>query len=341
MAWLLEDFGTYTEEDDNTKLTVTTNKAEAADADRDEDVWLYKDKTLNYFDALDEEFEIYIAATSEVSCMGGMAICNSIGSMDDITDGVSIDAYNYTGSFRMYIRRDWNVADDFAAISSNTPYYCTLVRAAGNNTITLNIYSDSARENLVDNPGVAGFGTAKFRYIYGFINNNSGHADRNFDGYVQNLNLKDAQAHTKALSDTIAISDAVTTKAIGVFKADTVNITDSFSKVSEFKRSISDTVNIGDAIAHSIGLFKSETAMAITDSIAKAISLAKSESALSISDSISKAVGLIKGDTIAITDICSPSLKAFKRLKDFTGRALGTIIGRDLSDDNDEFRDLK
>lgn len=92
--------------------------------------------------------------------------------------------------------------------------------------------------------------------------------------YLQGFGL------SKALADTIAITDSITTKAIGLFKAD--------------------TVNVADAIKKTIGLIKADT-MNITDAISKAVSIVKADT-ISIIDSflhkIIRPGGTFKGGSI-------------------------------------------
>jgi len=188
----IEDLTTYTEEDDNTKLTVSATKALAADVDQDEDVWLYRDMGAGFFDGLDIDFEIYVAATSLDDGRGGMAITNTVGDMTEFAS-TDITVYASEGAGPAYyikLMRGNSVATDSYTCSAGTIYYCTLERVAGQDDVYLKIYSDAARTTLVDTLTVAGFSTTTYRYVFGFVNNNSAAGNKDFDGYVQNLNLK-------------------------------------------------------------------------------------------------------------------------------------------------------
>ena len=189
----IEDFTTYTEVDPNGRLTVTAVKATAVNADRDEDVYLYKDKGVDYFDALDEEFELLISSASLSSSVAGMALGNvSTGWIDFAATGLVVFAFYSGAAYFIYLRRGEPAeASDFYTGAANTVYYCRLERTAGNDTVTLKIYSDFARTSLLDTLTVGGFGTTKWRYIYGFTNNKDGNGDDDFDGYVRNLDLNE------------------------------------------------------------------------------------------------------------------------------------------------------
>lgn len=187
----VENFLTYTEEDDNNKLTVTSTKAESVDADQDEDVYLYKDKGADFFNALDIDFELYIASTSEDTAQAGMAITNTVATLQGFaaTD-LSVHTKRVSGpTYRVDFVRGAFLGEDTYTGSANTPYYCTLLRTAGNDSISVDIYDDSGRTNKVDTLTLASFGTAKWRYVYGFVNRNRTQGNKNFDGYVQNLDF--------------------------------------------------------------------------------------------------------------------------------------------------------
>ena len=191
-VFLREDLSTHTELDDNTKLTVTDTKATGADVDADESVHLYKDYTADYFDALYVEFELYIASTSEVNGIGGVGLTET--QRNDISafgaTEISCTARKTEAAvYKIYLARGPDTATDFYTCSADTPYYCLMERVAGNDTVTVKIYSDAGRTTLLDTLTLAGISTTKYRYLYGFVNWNTATGDENFDGYVQNLSI--------------------------------------------------------------------------------------------------------------------------------------------------------
>jgi len=189
----IEDFTTYTEVDTQGWLTVASNKIEGTDVNRNVDAYVYKDYTADFFNALDILFEIQIEDTSELEARGGPAISDTIGSVNDFAStDISIAARVLTAgpAYQIELARGNYLAKDTFTGAANTLYYCTLSRAAGNDTVTLKIYSDSPRTNLLDTLTVAGFGVAKWRYSYGFVNVNSGPTNRAFDGFVQDMDLQ-------------------------------------------------------------------------------------------------------------------------------------------------------
>ena len=103
---------------------------------------------------------------------------------------------------------------------------------------------------------------------------------------------------TKNLSDTINISDVISSKNIGLNKADTISLSDSIAKTFSFSKA--DTINISDSIAKTFSFSKADT-ITLSDSIIKTFGLNKADT-ITLSDSIAKAFGLNKADTIALSD---------------------------------------
>jgi len=189
----VENFLTnYTEEDGNNKLTVTANKATGVDVDWDEDVYLYRNKGVDHFDALNIDVELYVSSDSLNSGSGGIGLANVIGTIGDFADTDFACRY-LEGSvdWRIYLTRGAGTEHDYYVCNPDTPYYCTVVRTAGNDIVSIKVYSDSGRTDLLDTVFLANFGTEKWQYIYGFINWNATVSGRDGDGYVQNLNLNE------------------------------------------------------------------------------------------------------------------------------------------------------
>ena len=189
----------FTEVDTNSKLTVTATKATGADVDADEDVYLYADKGAGYFNALDIDFELYLASTSDNGAFGGMAITNTVNDISGLaTTDIVVFIAKAGGTSTINLVRGANVATDAAPdtiIFADTVYYCTLTRVAGNDSCVVTIYSDAGRVTLLDTLTVAGYSTTKYRYVFGFINWNTATGGENFDGYVQNLEFGEPKGY--------------------------------------------------------------------------------------------------------------------------------------------------
>jgi len=186
-----EDFTTYIEVDPEDRLTVTALKALAQDADADVNVYLYKDKGVDYFDALNIDFELFQAATSEVSGQGFMAISNTVGVLDDFADtDIAVGSFRSATGLKIRVTRGrFTEYKQSTLLDFDRVYWLTLSRAAGSNIVTLRIFDDANRTTVLEILSISGIGATKYRYCYGFVGRNYGVGDRNWDGYIQNMDL--------------------------------------------------------------------------------------------------------------------------------------------------------
>jgi len=109
-----------------------------------------------------------------------------------------------------------------------------------------------------------------------------------------------------------AISIAAVGVALEKSLSDTVNISDALAM--DVSLSKTDTVAIADTLVKAIGLVKADT-VTIADMIAKAVGIIKADT-VAISDSIAKLVGLVKADTVAIVDTFSRTVSYILALAD-------------------------
>jgi FOG: PKD repeat len=160
---IYETLTTYTEVDPNGRIAVTTTRATGTGLTRSEAAYLYKDKGVNHFNALDINFVIKateLNGTSDILATLGLA--NSVYNMAGFgSNEVSVIFHNDDTHRYIKLIRGTFTAQDKYICSVGTVYYCTLSRAAGNDTITLKIYSDAARTNLLDTLSVGGFGNGQ------------------------------------------------------------------------------------------------------------------------------------------------------------------------------------
>jgi hypothetical protein len=158
----------YTEVDvASNRVVLAGAKATITDLDGDEIVSVYKDFGANYFNALNIFFEFNYTGASHGTGnpsayaiqLTGSAITSALDPA--ITDLVVCAEIN-SGSYNLWLLRGcWEAYDGCLGLSTDTVYYCKLVRAAASSTITLTIYSDAARTNVVDTLSVTGYGTDK------------------------------------------------------------------------------------------------------------------------------------------------------------------------------------
>lgn len=195
---MAEDFTTYTEKDDNNRATVTTSRITVASMPSTEDVYIYKDKTANFYDG-DFTFAVTIKLTAadadghQYVWMVANLIDDTKGIDDASGDFLAAFFYSFGGIYYIAIREcdGGSVVSDFYICSLNTVYYLTITRdeSVGTyGTLYCYIYSDADRTNLLDTPTLT-LRTSKkdFRYLYGLNNRNSGTSGRTISGYSENL----------------------------------------------------------------------------------------------------------------------------------------------------------
>ncbi len=195
-----ENFTTYTEEDPNTHITVTASRVTVTGLLRNENAYVYKDKTASYFDG---DFEHLITAYMTAGTSGGQnviwGLANFIGSYSDTTkpDMLSVLIYHAGGTtYRLILQESmlgtkWSATYD---ISLDTPYYLKIKRdeSVGTyGTIYSYIYSDSARTNLLQTLTLTLHEKEDFRYIYAGQSMNTAQAF-SISGYSENLDLQEA-----------------------------------------------------------------------------------------------------------------------------------------------------
>lgn len=197
-----ENFTTYTEVDTNNRLSETASRVTCVATVANEETYLYKDFNANHFDALSIDFEIYCASQPTYPYgRGGIGISNTLASSYEFasTDVSAFAMARPLGVCWIWIDRGADIAYDYYIGLTDTLYYCTLSRPTGNDTVTLTIYQDATRLVQLASLPITGFGTVKWQYAFGFAGANSGDADRLFDGYVQNMDLKETTAYSSQI----------------------------------------------------------------------------------------------------------------------------------------------
>lgn len=188
----IEDLTTYIKKDDNNHLTVTATEILAAGVQGNEDVWVYKDFGVNHFDEVNINFEIQANPNIWYMTSALLGLENQIGGMNGRAPTDLSVVMGGDGGYperAIHLVRGNGIAQQSWVGSISTPYYLMLTRAAGSDTATLKIYSDSERTALLSTLSVSGFGTTKWQYLYGFQNPNDGDGSRLWYGYSKNMQL--------------------------------------------------------------------------------------------------------------------------------------------------------
>lgn len=113
------------------------------------------------------------------------------------------------------------------------------------------------------------------------------------------VDFSQGTAFTSSLSDTITLSDAKVF-GIGLIKADTITLSDSFSRAWTALLSLTDTVTLSDAISNAVGKVFSDI-ITLSDAAIRGVGQAISDT-ITLSDSAIKSVGKALSDTISLSD---------------------------------------
>lgn len=188
---MTEDLTTYTLVP-NGSLSVTASKVTGGFY-QDQDKMLYKNFGADYFDAINLNFEGYIADTDPYGYDAYM-----YAGFSNVVDDMS--GWGSATDIRVCFLRSGGYGEgnyyitlsngppytyyDYCIISPGVNYYLTLTRVA--DSATLKIYTDADRTTLFYTLVINGLGTAKWRYFYAGVNYYTGESTHYVSGYYQN-----------------------------------------------------------------------------------------------------------------------------------------------------------
>ena len=202
-----EDFTTYTEVDEGTNVTVAINKVSWVDLDLDETSYLYKDKTVDYFDGdFTHRFECQVSGRDAGDpIFAHWVIANAVGDLVAL-DGASEDfisfEYQYFGGVNLFslviYENGVDTFDDFLSPTDGVTYFIIIARdddGGANNTgqMTAEIHTGAHHPNGVHVDLLSVDCSAgeqnDFRYIYGVCSADYGNAGEDASGYTERLLL--------------------------------------------------------------------------------------------------------------------------------------------------------
>ena len=203
----LENFTTYTEVDTNSHISKTSTRVTWSNLNRNEDAYLYKDFGIGYFEG-DFTVNLTLNITSPDESGTYEHILTLANSLDDFKgiddasgDALTIQHLSQSGTTTRIAVQELDggtlYTSSYYNITANTAYYLKIIRdeSVGTyGTLYCYIYSDAARTTLLSTLSVTLHTSKKdFRYIYPIQTYND---SNNFPmgGYVENLNLFDADA---------------------------------------------------------------------------------------------------------------------------------------------------
>ncbi len=196
----IEDFGTYTEVDPNSRIAKTTRRVTWADLQtRNESAYVYSDKGVDFFSA---NF-VHRLAFEITEYPGGIfvspwVLANVVDDVSAINAGDAIYILHAGSGGNPAIRIDERVAgtsytSSLYVISLNTPYFLSIERdeSVGTfGTLYCYVFSDAARATLLTTLSLALHQKTDFRYVYPIATFDDAPGVTNeTSGYVENLEL--------------------------------------------------------------------------------------------------------------------------------------------------------
>lgn len=186
----VEDFTTYTEVDPNNHISKTAYHVDFQPY-RNEDAYLYKDKGASYFMEFTHYLEITVVSGQNYFQGHPWALTNEVDDINGLkTAGktfIDIQIYKSTESnqARIYIDKcDAGVytSSSYYLLTYGTKYYLKIVRTG--TSLTLYIYSDFARSNLLSTLTLTTDIGWSFRYVFAantWNSNNTYYGDIDID----------------------------------------------------------------------------------------------------------------------------------------------------------------
>jgi hypothetical protein len=197
------DFSSFTEVDPTNVFTLTTNELVFTSLKRDSSTYAYKDYGVSHFLNYEVDFKYIVNTCSSGSVnfnMGLLSFANAIGDREQVRLAQGnlhgLMAGN-SGAARFLCLSEINVANSYVSTFFNpvldTAYYCTFKRddtAGTYGTLTLNIYSDEARTQLITSLNLTLHSRPSFRYFYLAQSVNTNQATVSMSGKIANVVLK-------------------------------------------------------------------------------------------------------------------------------------------------------
>ena len=194
-----EDFSTFTKAGaDQARITTTADRASWTTLRRDDQAYLYKDYGVGYFAGeftidFDLRFsDIEAGDASNRPFVDVFVLDTVIGTEPNQgASAISVRPKQNAGvddTFWFRLAVAGGSEDNLVIRNINTTYYCRVIRSA-TNVVTLSVYSDAARNNLIFTLGTRSTATA-LRYVLTAVSMESGNdpADHS-TGYIENLDL--------------------------------------------------------------------------------------------------------------------------------------------------------
>ena len=199
-----EDLTKYAEDDLNNVISRSSSRATVYNVSSSDDIaFLYRDYGTGAFEELEVDFDVRLTAVSGrgegEATHGVLTFSNKCGALQDppYTSEPAVIFYVEFGEEGVMSRSLALMKRGGGAwyypISTGITYYCKLQRlAASMDTVTLYVYSDISRTNLLaalPTIGYGGGGSSRRRYIYAVWSGRDGVGSDRMSYYIENINV--------------------------------------------------------------------------------------------------------------------------------------------------------
>lgn len=191
-----EDLTTFTEVDPSSAVTITSTKVSWASLEsRDSVTYVYKDYGAGYFTDFTHKMTFSTQAGTNATFSGAMVfwgITNQVGHWGTWTDGIWLGHYigSSASDNAIWLAESATLTKEVVSgLAANTPYYLTLDKTG--NSITLTVYTDSARTNVFGSPVTLTGSFNSYRYLYALSAQDIDVPSKQMSAYVENLTFSD------------------------------------------------------------------------------------------------------------------------------------------------------
>lgn len=208
----LEDFTTYTEQDPNNRLTVSTYAVTASNLTIGESAWLVKDYGNAAFgEQFQHKFRFRFDNVGVVPVYADVwAVSNVIADgytwFNNRQQALNAFLYRDTTATRIYLRDSEDGSNDqgYVNIALATDYYASVVR--NGTACTLYVYSDANRTQLVGVTSVTLAQGRVYRYVFAAHSHNAGITGRTISFTVGDFDLGFPEPSSSAPSSSVSAS---------------------------------------------------------------------------------------------------------------------------------------
>lgn len=238
-----EDFTTYVEVDPGTYLDVGENRCNFTDVDRGIVCYLNNFKGTDHFTNFTHQFEVEFTKAESIGYVKVWGVSDNNDTLDNDGD-LSLGCNPVTANVPRCFVRDWgNVVGDLMNLALNTHYYVTIEREGSNLNAT--VRTGSHEGSYVDHSDITTANTNAKDYIYAFSSRSGTPNAAEISGWVENLDLMEAQDVSYPLFENVAVFASLSTSKENLFSL--TQLFKMFSSVSitrELEISISQPLNV-------------------------------------------------------------------------------------------------